>query len=143
MKSLGAVLLVVMALLTLSNAAAAQSSEGAHAALHVAGGTAMSAVVGDVTRRPWLGLLTTVVAGMAKESYDYRVLREPGRSSVRDAATVSAGAVLGYLIARRAVARQRRAAAARLEFQPKEPAGERPDRQPGGAASRPAWSVRR
>lgn len=143
MKNAGVALLALMAWLVWSNTAAAQDSERAHAALHVAGGTAMSAAVGGVMKRPWLGLLSTVVVGMAKESYDYRVRREPGLSAARDAAMISAGAAVGYMLARRTMARQRRAAA-RLELQQREPAGETPDPPSGTvAAMRPAWTVRR
>lgn len=116
-------MVILLVLLWTAGLATAQNSTGVHAGLHVAGGAGMSAVVGDVMQRPWLGLVSTVVAGMAKESYDYRVRREPGWSATRDAATVSAGAVMGYVIARRSVARQRRQneAAARLELLRPEP----------------------
>jgi len=124
-------ILLMAALFASSGIARAQStaptpgSPPNHNAIHVVGGFGMSSTVGIIGERPWLGLVSTLAAGVAKEAHDHYTRREPGWSSVRDSAYISAGAVAGYFIARHAAARRKRAARERRSPAQSDPPAER------------------
>jgi hypothetical protein len=100
---------LIIALLLISTLASAQSIEAtlqqyqplvADKMLHVDAGFGISFGVGLATKRPWIGFVSGVAAGVSKEVWDNYHENEPFKWHVADVAITAAGSACAWWVVR-------------------------------------------